>query len=239
MGLEGGGRVESYHPPFLRWADSRQIGSPQPLMISKRFIWKTPISGVDSATELCLDTNHVYYPKDTLRETAFSRDFHGGCPCFMELQQDLPISSLCASWGSELCLPHLGSKTKGFLSVEKTFRKRVCVVRALWCHMPALWRTGTFLLPFQYNIASYWKGWSNNWYQLKVSLPERPGRVSPAFVIRKEAFTKMVMWSRNEPWFKRWVLKNSSKVQVMKESWLLLAGWLSYSDAVKIWENYF
>lgn len=49
-------------------------------MISKRFIWETPFSGVGSTIELGLDTNRVCYPKDTPGETVFSADSPGGPP---------------------------------------------------------------------------------------------------------------------------------------------------------------
>lgn len=49
-------------------------------MISKRFIWKTPFSGVGSSTEPGLDTDRVCYSKDTPGETVFSADSPGGPP---------------------------------------------------------------------------------------------------------------------------------------------------------------
>lgn len=137
------GRPGCSHFIHLPWDELTPGRSPEPLMISKRFFWKTPSAG--RTPELCVNTSHVvspgntagssyncwFSPRATCKQTA-------GVVAHVPWNYNLTVLSvfsLCALWGSEPCLPHLSS--------------RACVVCALWCQLPALRWIGTFgYLPF-------------------------------------------------------------------------------------------
>lgn len=223
----GEGRVQSFHPPSLRWADSRQIWSPEPLRISKRFFRKTPSAG--RTPQLCVNTNHVAIP-GRHSESSFNGWFSRRATCKQtagvgaHVPQNYnltfrPVFSLYALWGSEPCLPHLSS--------------RVCVVCTLWCQQPALRWIGTFGFPPLFRIASFPSKRDGMRADTNLTSPFLKGlaaSLQPEWLVRRHS--RRVIWSRNEPWFNRWAFENSPRAQVMKECWHLLSEWLSYSETV-------
>lgn len=140
-------------------------------MISKRFIWKTPFSGVGSTIELGLDTNHVCYPKDTPGEIVFSADSLGGPPAGKRLGW-LPLFYGAAEppFLFPVCVLHEAvspvfhtsvAKPKGTCHLKGLQRKGPCGLCPLM--PPASTMVDGHLsapFPFQDSSASYWKGWS-------------------------------------------------------------------------------